>query len=173
MDAITSGMAYVAGLGLPQILLWVLTFAVVFEIVTKLKILGRAPAAIVSVITGLFVLMAVPVAVITAIATMSTGLIVATIGFLVVLALIEVGQIGTPTKMKDKDGNEIGLGRIHPFSEHTKIMTLVVLGVAALIFVVAGGPALIGLTALPAIGMGTWVLVVIGVAVLWMISETK
>ena len=170
-NGLTTGLAYVAGLGLPQILLWVLTFAVVFEILTKLKILGRAPAAIVSVITGLFILMAVPGAVIAAIATMSTGLIVAVIGFLVVLSLIEVGQIGPHVLLGvDKDGNK-KYGRIHPFSAHSKIMTMVVLGVAGLIFVVAGGPALIGLTALPAISMGTWVLVVIGVAVLWMFSE--
>ena len=170
-NGLTTGLAYVAGLGLPQVLLWILTFAVIFEILTKLKILGRAPAAIVSVITGLFVLMAVPGAVIAAISVMSTGLIVAAIGFLVVLSLIEVGQIKGNMKVKDAKGNE-GNQPVHPFHAHGKIMTLAVLGVAGLIFTVAGGPALIGLTALPAISMGTWVLVVIGVAVLWMISES-
>ena len=46
-NGLTTGLAWVAGLGLPQVLLWVLTFAVVFEVLVKLKIFGRAPAAIV------------------------------------------------------------------------------------------------------------------------------
>ncbi|MFH1474125.1 MAG: hypothetical protein ABIE55_04535 [Candidatus Aenigmatarchaeota archaeon] len=171
MDGLTTGLAYVAGLGLPQILLWVLTFAIVFELMTKLKILGRAPAAIVSVITGLFVLMAVPTAVITAIATMSTGLVVASIGFLVVLSLIEIGQIRIIGIEKNKEGKDVAVEN-HPFKIHGRLMTLAVMAVAAVIFVVAGGPALIGITAFPAIGMGTWVLIVIGVAVLWMVSES-
>jgi len=173
MDGITTGLAFLAGLGLPQILLWVLTFAVVFEILTKLNIMKRAPAAIVSVVVGLFILLAVPVAVIAAIATMSTGMIVAAIGFIVVLALIEVGQIGPRGVVaQDKDGNK-EYGRIHPFSAHSTIMTIVVLAVAALIFWMAGGFALIGLPALPAIGMGTWILITVGLAVLWMLSEAK
>jgi len=170
-DSLTTGLAWLSGLGLPQILLWVLTFAIVFEILVKLKILSRAPAAIVGVITGLFILMAVPGAVIAAIATMSTGLIVAAIGFLVVLALIEVGQVRGSMKAKDKDGNEFNQP-VHPFHAHGKIMTIAVLVVAGLIFSMAGGPALIGIEALPTIGMGTWILVVVGIAVLWMISES-
>ena len=171
-SGLTTGLAWLSGLGLPQVLLWVLTFAVVFEILVKLKILSRAPAAIVAVITGLFILMAVPGAVIAAISVMSTGMIVAAIGFLVVLALIEVGNVKHVDIVgKDKDGQPVYDVR-HPFHAHGRILTLVVLGVAALIFIMAGGPALIGLSALPTIGMGTWILVIVGVAVLWMISES-
>jgi hypothetical protein len=173
MIDVTTGLAFLTGLGLPEILLWVLTFAVVFEILMKLKILSRAPATLVSIAVGLFILLAVPGAVIAAIATMSTGMIVAAIGFLVVLALIEVGQIGPHGVVaQDEKGNK-KFGRIHPFSAHSTIMTIVVLAIAALIFWVAGGFALIGITAFPAIGLGSWLLVVIGAAVLWMLSEAK
>ena len=172
-DGLTTGLAWLSGLGLPQVLLWVLTFAVVFEILVKLKILSRAPAAIVGVITGLFILMAVPGSVIAAISVMSTGMIVAAIGFLVVLALIEVGQVRTAKPVTDEKGAIKGWTGVHPFTGHGTIMTLVVLGVGALIFFMAGGPALIGIGALPTIGIGTWVLIIVGVAVLWMVSESE
>lgn len=170
-DGLTTGLAWLSGLGLPQVLLWVLTFAVVFEILVKLKVLGRAPAAIVAVITGLFILMAVPGSVIAAISVMSTGMIVAAIGFLVVLALIEVGQIRVLGAVTDEKGKTHAVEN-HPFKVHGRIMTLIVVAVAALIFILAGGPALIGITTLPTIGMGTWIVVIVGIAVLWMISES-
>jgi hypothetical protein len=170
MNGITTGLAFLSGLGLPQILLWVLTFAVVFEILKNLKILSRAPAAIVAMVIGFLVLLAVPVAVITAIATMSTGLIVVAIGFLVVLAIIEVGQIRKLIPIKDKEGNE-GYQKAHPFEAHGTIMTILAIAVAAVIFFAAGGPALIGISVLPTISLGTWFLIVVGLAVLWMLSE--
>jgi hypothetical protein len=171
MDGITTGLAFLSGLGLPQILLWVLTFAVVFEIIKKLNILSRAPAAIVAMVVGFLVLLAVPAAVIAAIATMSTGLIVAAIGFLVVLSILAVGNIHSIEKLKDKDGNETGIQAVHPFGKHGTKMTILAIVVAALIFIAAGGPALIGISVLPTISLGTWFLIVVGLAVLWMLSE--
>lgn len=169
MDGITTGMAWLAGLGLPQILLWVLTFAVVFEVLSRLKILGRAPAAIVSVITGLFVLMAVPNAVIQVIASMSTGLITLVIGLISLVALLEVAGVRHITY--DKDGKATGA---YPYlQKHGTVVALVLFGLAVAIFVAAGGLGLVGIAALPSIGLGTWVLIAIGVAVLWMFSEAK
>jgi hypothetical protein len=170
MDGITTGLAFLSGLGLPQILLWVLTFAVVFEILKGLKILSRAPAAIVAMVVGFLVLLAVPVAVITAIATMSTGLIVAAIGFLVVLSIIAVGNIKVLGIAKDSEGKPYPVEE-HPFKVHGTKMTILAIAVAAVIFVAAGGPALIGISVLPTISLGTWFLIVVGLAVLWMLSE--
>ena len=50
---------------------------------------------------------------------------------------------------------------------------LPVLVLAAIVFWLSGGAALIGFGALPAISMGTWLLVIVGAAVLWMLSESK
>jgi len=171
MDGITTGMAFLTGLGLPEVLLWVLSFAVVFGILTKIKVFNtKAPAALVSIIVGFMILLAVPGSVVSVIATMSTGLIVAAIGFLVILSLIEVGNIKGTKMAEDKDGNKYNQP-MHPFAAHGTIMTIIVIGVAALIFWMSGGAALIGLGALPAIGAGTWLLIVVGLAVLWMFSE--
>jgi hypothetical protein len=172
MTDLTTGMAFLTGLGLPEVLLWVLSFAVVYGILTKVAIFKtKAPAALVSIIVGFMVLLAIPAGVISIIATMSTGLIVAAIGFLVLLALIEVSNakplhnVGTSDKPNYQP--------IHPFWKHGTIMTIIVIGVAALIFWMSGGAALIGLGALPAIGAGSWLLIIVGLAVLWMFSEKE
>ena len=169
MDGITTGMVFLTGLGLPEILLWVLTFAVVFGVITKLGIFGRAPSTLISIAVGFLVLLAVPAALITVIASMSTGLLVVAIAFLAVLALIEFTQayplhnFGTEKDPKWQN--------LHPFKKHGNIMAIIVLIIGVIIFFVSGGWALLGLGALPTIGLGTWLLIIVGAAVLWMLSE--
>lgn len=168
MVDVTTGMAFLTGLGLPEILLWVLTFAVVFEILSKLQIMRRAPAALVSIVVGFIVLLAVPAALITVIASMSTGLVALAIGILVFVALIEVSGAKWIVQT-DKGPRAMG-----PWHQgHGTAMAVIVLVLAAIIFWASGGAALIGISALPAIGMGTWLLIIVGVAVLWMFSEAK
>jgi len=169
MDGITTGMAFLTGLGMPEILLWVLTFAVVFGILSKLQIFhGRAAPALVSIVMGFLVLLAVPAALITVIATMSTGLLTVAIGFLVLLALIEVAGVRV-WKTITKDGKEQS-APLHPFQAHGTLMAILLIGIALAIFYLSGGWALLGFGALPAIGAGTWLLVIVGAAVLWMLS---
>jgi len=164
-----------SALGLPEVLLWVLSFAVVFALLTKLKIFSRAPATLVSVVVGFLVLMAAPAALITVIATMSTGLIVAIIAFLVILSLIEIGGVQKIIYGKDKEGNPTATP-IHPFKAHSTILTLAILAIVAILFWASGGAALLGLGSIATlftIGAIPWVLVVVGIAVLWMLTETK
>ena len=169
MIDVTTGMAFLTGLGMPEILLWVLTFAVVFGILSKLQIFhGRAAPALVSIVMGFLVLLAVPAALITVIATMSTGLLTVAIGFLVLLALIEVAGVRV-LKTVTKDGKEQSVP-LHPFQAHGTIVAILLIVVAVAIFYVSGGWALLGFGALPVIGAGTWLLVIVGAAVLWMLS---
>jgi len=172
MVDVTTGLAFLTGLGLPEILLWVLTFAVIFGVLMKLKIFSRAPSALISIVVGFLVLLAVPTALIAVIASMSSGMLIAGIAFLALLTLIEFSNTKAYVMGKDAKGNE-GPVEVHPFTKHGTIMTIIVLAVAAVIFWVSGGAALIGFGALPTIGLGTWLLVVVGLAVLWMLSEAK
>jgi len=166
MDGITTGMAFLTGLGLPQVLLWVLTFAVVFAVLTKAKIFGRAPAALVAIVAGVFVLMAVPIALISVIANMSTGLLVLATGILVFISLIFISGASTTIGSGDQ-------ARTVPWHMgHGTAIAAVVLVLAAIAFFVSGGAALVGI-GIPAFGFGTWLLVLVGMAVLWMLSETK
>ena len=170
MIDVTTGLAFLTGLGLPEILLWVLTFAVVFEILSKLQIMRRAPAALVSIVVGFLVLLAVPAALIAVIATMSTGLVALAIGLIALIALLEVA--GARHYVKDAKGEKVIA--VAPYlSKHATTTAIVLLILAAVIFVASGGLPLIGIGTLPAISMGTWLLVIIGVAVLWMFSEAK
>jgi hypothetical protein len=173
MIDVTTGMAFLTGLGLPEILLWVLTFAVIFGVLMKLKIFSRAPSALISIVVGFLVLLAVPTALIAVIASMSSGMLIVGIALIVILSFIEFGMIRTTAVREiDKEGKQ-KLGPAHPFETHGTVMTIIVLAVAALIFWVSGGAALIGIGALPAIGLGTWLLIIVGGAVLWMLSEAK
>lgn len=169
MIDVTTGLAFLTGLGLPEVLLWVLTFAVVFAVLTKLKVFGRAPAALVSIVAGVFVLLAVPAALITVIAGMSTGLVAIAIGILVLIAILEVA--GTKHYVKDREGKVLD---IQPWlTGHSTAVSAVLIVLAAIVFWVSGGAALIGFGTLPVFGLGTWVVILVGIAVLWMLSEAK
>jgi hypothetical protein len=173
IDVTTTGMAFLTGLGLPEILLWVLSFAVVFGILTKLQIFGRGRAApaLISIVMGFLVLLAVPLALISVIASMSTGFLVVAIGLFVLMAAIELAGIQHPVIKPDKDGKPTIAGYAHPFSAHTTIMLIVLLALGGVIFWMSGGAALIGIGMLPTISVGSWLLIIVGGAVLWMLSE--
>jgi len=155
------------GIGLPQILIWVLAFAVSFAVISK--ILSKAPATLISIVVGFLALMAAPAALISVIATMSTSLIVLGIGLIVLIALLTMA--GTRKLVgKDKEGVPIWGTWL---TEHSTATAAVLIVLAAIIFVAAGGLPLIGIPSIPVIGMGTWLLIIVGIGVLWMLSEAK
>jgi len=157
--SINVGLDFLSALGLPQILLWILTFAIVFEILTVSKMFNRAPAAIIAIIVGFLVLLNVPSALIGTISTMSTGLVVLAIAAVVVMALMEMMQIK--------------VGEDKKVTEHYgKWVAIIALILAAVLFIFAGGPALIGIGSIPSISLGTWFLIIIVIIVLWMINES-
>lgn len=170
MAGIATGLAFLSGLGLPQVLLWLLTFAIVYELATRTNVVANDKiAAIIALVVGFLVLMAVPTAVITAISTMSTGMIVAVIGVLVVLSVFEMGQILKPVYHgKDEEGKDIKTYE-RPIHAHSTIATIVALVVAVAIFAMAGGPALIGIPSLsiPFIPAYAWFVVLAIAAVYW------
>lgn len=155
-----------SGFGLPEVLLWVLTFALLFTALQKLKIMDKKPAALVALALGFFVLMAVPATLITAIAGMSTGFIALMIGAVIVFALL-IGVLPETLLGKDKDGKPITYNFVQM---HGTSIAIVMILAAALIFWTYGGAELIGITSLPSIGAIPWILVIIGIAVLWMLS---
>ncbi|MFH1229579.1 MAG: hypothetical protein V1678_04105 [Candidatus Aenigmatarchaeota archaeon] len=157
-------------MGIPEILLWVLSFAVIFGILSKVGIFkGRAANTLVSVAIAFLVLMAVPAALITVIASMSTSLMVVAIAFIVVLSLIEIAG-AKPRFAKLTDKGWAVSDPVHPFEKHGTLVAIALIVLTAIIFWASGGAALLGLSALPVIGASTWLLIVVGGAVLWMLS---
>ena len=111
--------------------------------------------------------MAVPASVITLIAGMSTGLITLGIGIIALVALLAVagafGQIGVA-----EDGKTPVYGSW--LSKHSTALAAVIILITAAMFVGLGGLPLIGIASIPVFGTGTWLLIVVAVAVLWMLS---
>jgi O-antigen/teichoic acid export membrane protein len=158
VDVVITGLAFLSSLGLAQVLLWVLAFAVIYGILISAGIFkGKAANTLISIVLALFVLMAAPLALISVIANMSTGLIALGIAILVLISFMEIAKVKDPVK-----------GHWHG---HNTWVALALVVIAGLIFVGSGGLALIGIGMLPTIGTGTWLLIIIGAAVLWMLSE--
>ena len=174
MAGIATGLAFLSGLGLPQVLLWLLTFAIVYELATRTKVIANDKiAAIVALVVGFLVLMAVPTAVITAISTMSTGMIVTAIGILVVVAMFEMGQVLhiTPDITVGEDGKPVKVGETKktPLQKHATIVSIIAVVIALAIFNMAGGLALIGIPSLslPFIPAYVWFVILAVAAVYW------
>jgi len=156
-----SGCPLTNGFGLPEILLWVLAFAVIFGVLIKLKMFSKAPTALISIALAFLVLMATPAALITAISTMSTGLLILAIAFIALMGLVSITSAGSLEKVVVmKDGKPVELVKpVEIFQKHGTLVFLAILAIAALIFVSAGG--------------FSWIAVLVGLAVLWMLYEAK
>jgi hypothetical protein len=154
------------GLGLPEILLWVLVFAIIYGILNMLNIFGKADAtgkkhpahkihALIALVMAFFVLMSVPLSVIAIITSMSNSFVVIAMSLIVVIALLQVAV----QKNYFTEAKWVGY------------VALALVIVMALVFIGAGGLAFIGLSSLPAVGISleTIVLAVIVIAVLWLI----
>jgi hypothetical protein len=142
-----------SGFGLPEILLWVLSFAVIYTFTTR--IMSKKPAALVSIALGFFVLMAAPAAL--------------TVGLIIVLAIF--GAVGPKAHIPDiKDGKIVGTKEVDWMKAHGTAVAVVLIALAGLIIWTYGGAQLIGITSLPAIGAVPAILVIVGAAVLWMLS---
>ena len=146
------------GLGFVHILLWVLTFAIVFGLLRAMKAFGdnKKVSALVSIVLAFFVIIAVPTTVIAVVSGLSNSLIVLAIGLVIVMALLGIVGVSISDTWK-------------------KWIAILIALIAIAVFAGAGGLSLIGLGSLPALGTlfstGTWVLILMGIAVLWMLSE--
>lgn len=158
-----------SGFGLPEILLWVLSFALIYTFAAR--IMDKKPAALVAIALGFFVLMAAPAALITAIAGMSTGFLALTVGLIIIVALFAtlrpVSKV--PVGIDEKTG-KVKLAETDFLGAHGTAVSVVLIALAGLIVWTYGGAQLIGITSLPAIGAVPVILVIVGAAVLWMLS---
>ena len=119
-------------------------------------------------LAGFFVLMTVPGAVIGVIAGMSSGLIALVIGIIALIALVTMtGATGIKTGVQD--GKRVAR-EVKWVEAHSTALAAGVIAIVVIMFVAAGGLPLIGIPGIPAIGYGTWLLVFVGLAVLWMLS---
>ena len=170
--AITDMIATLENLGLAEVMLWLLTFAVFYGILSKLEILKKEASAIVAFVIGFFVLLATPANLIAVLAKMSSSLILVILGILVLLVFIEVAGLKHREVVgQDKDGKPI-FNFVSLFTKHASVAAIAFIIIAILIFVGAGGLNLLGvnINLTSTSSMSILFFVVIILAVLWMIQ---
>jgi hypothetical protein len=155
------------GLGLPEILLWVLVFAVVFGILNIINIFsakdkdgkvtdgksGKKINAIVALVLAFFVMMAAPTALVGVMTSMTNSFVVIAITLVLIVAML---QIGTGENY---------------LNSQKKWVSWILIGILVLVFVGAGGLAFIGIGSIAAVGitLETVVLALVVIAVLYLI----
>jgi hypothetical protein len=147
------------GLGLPEILLWVLVFAIVFGILSVIKIFGdkgKKINALIALVIAFFVLMSAPLSVMTVISSLSNSFVVLAVTLIVLMAFIYIA---------------LGESAKGTWDKYARWVALALVLIAILVFMGAGGIGFIGIGTLPAIAFNveTIGLILVGIAVLWMI----
>lgn len=161
-------------LGFADVLLWLLTFAIFYGVLSQVKIpKSNATRGIISIVVGFLVLMAAPAKLVGILSVMSSNLLLIVLGILVFLIFIEVSGVKFyEGAAKDKEGNPVPIYSTLT-QKYGKIFAIVLIIIAALIFVGAGGLKLLGweIALGPLSTMSTLFFVVIILAIFWMIAE--
>ncbi len=169
-----SPIAFLQVLGFGDLLLWLLTFAIVYGILTQVKVpKSKATRGIIAIVSGFFVLISVPSEFLSVITSLSGSMIIIILAFLVLLIFIEIGGIRHTEiqKIKDKDGNEreIEVG-VNLFSKNSYVIAAAFIIIGILVFIGAGGLGFLGFDNLPPINItGIAIIIVVLIGVLWMI----
>lgn len=168
-------------LGFGDILLWLLSFALVYGILNQVGMPKSKPVrGIISIVVAFFVLLSAPAMIISTLTNLSTGLLVVLLGILVIFTFLEIAGVkhlkAVKGKYKTPDGKEVegisGYQAAPMFTGHPKVWAAVLILVAIVLFVGAGGLSITGL-ALPAgiDPMGAAVMAMIALAVVWLVME--
>jgi len=174
-------ISFFSALGLPDILLWLLTFAIVYGVLSQLHLkLSNATRAIIAMIAGFFVLMAVPGSLIIVLSKMTSSLLLVILGLLVLIILLEVaGHKKTIIEVvgKDEKGNpKMQERHLNILEAHSTVFALIIIIIALLIFISSGGLQLLGIQNISFGGISgntLLFLLIIIAAIAWMIYESK
>jgi hypothetical protein len=171
-------IATLSNMGLPEILLLLLSFAIFYGVLTQVNMpANKESRAIISIVAAFFVLLATPISLIQVLSQMSSSLILVVLGVLVLMIFMEIAGIKHVEyySEQDKEGKvttkkiEIPL-----FTKHKYITFFVFLIITILIFIGAGGLNLLGFSAIRMISSAMTSMVffvVIILAIMWMITE--
>jgi len=165
-------------LGIAQILLFLLSFAVVYGLLKQYKIpKSNAAQAMIGLAIAFLTLMAAPVALVNVLTEMSANLILVTVGILVLIIFLEVAGVKASIKVKhtDEKGNVYEVPHKISIFERYGYAFAIILGIIAiLIFINAGGLGLIGMQNINLSGASTTTVIffiIILLAIFWLIGE--
>ncbi len=166
-------------MGLPEILLWLLVFAIVYGVLKQFKMPDSKPAqAIIAIAIAFLVLMAAPVMLVNVLTQMTSSLILVLVGLIVLIVFIEITGIksSVPIFAKDKEGNYVKVDekKVKIFEKYGYAFAIVLGIIAILIFINAGGLGLIGVQNINLSGASTTTVIffiIILLAIFWLIGE--
>lgn len=172
-------------LGFPDVLLWLLTFAVIFGVLSQTQMpKSKASRGIIAIGIATLVMLSAPANLILFLSQASSGLILVVIALLVLIAFVETAGIGKTTmetwvaneKTGKYESKEISTTI---FRKYAKLFGIALAIVAILIFLGSGGYQLLGFSDITLKGIGSEsmlgiiFLAAVVIGVLWMIAESK
>ncbi|HIQ50064.1 MAG TPA: hypothetical protein EYH56_02615 [Nanoarchaeota archaeon] len=153
----------IVNITLPEILLWLLTYAVVYGVLSQVNIPSSKTARnIIAIVSGFLVLMSQPTQILAVLSQIAGNMLLVIIGILIFVIFIEIAGI------KFEEGKSV---REHP--NLSKIFLIILVIIAVAIFISAGGLRLLGWEGrILNIDWNTllFLLIIIG-AIWWMTSE--
>jgi len=172
---------FLESLGLPQILLWVLTFAVVNGILSQANVpQSKFARGIISIVLAFLVILNAPVTLISTLAQLSSNIVLVLLGILLLVVFIEAAGIKATVKKPktDKEGKVVGIEDIDIsiFEKYGKGFALALLVIVILIFINSGGLSTLGLQGLHVTEQGTISIaffIMLILAVFWMIANPE
>jgi hypothetical protein len=133
-------------LGFADMLIWLLTFAVVYGILNQTKILPRASQALLSIGIAFLVLLAAPAGLLTFISNLSSNLVLVVLGILLLMVLFEAFGMKKTLAIPDPDKPGSFMKKdVFWLTEHSRAFQIAMVMIAAVVFVTAGGLPLLGI----------------------------
>ncbi|MCD6477175.1 MAG: hypothetical protein J7K26_03395 [Candidatus Aenigmarchaeota archaeon] len=175
-------LSVLENLGFPQILLWLLTFAVLYGVLSQAGKGGipksKGARTIISMVIAFFVMISAPANFFIVLSEMSGGLIIFLIALLVFIVFLETAGIKSKIKVPvtDKEGNvKIKTETVSIFEKHSTLFLIVFIIIALLIFVSSGGLSLLGVEFNLNIQNNYTIifLIVIMLAIVWLVANPE
>ncbi len=175
--ALVQGIQFLERLGFADIVLWLLSFALVYWLLSHIGKKGMPESnvarAIIGIVAAFFVLLSAPAQLIMVLSSMSTGLVLLVIGILVFMVFIELSGVRLGKYESVPGGAIEHQAGQKVFEKHTQFFAVLLILFAIIVFVAAGGLNLLGFNILlnSSTTMTLLILGVIILAVYWLINE--
>ncbi|MFZ3077555.1 MAG: hypothetical protein WA139_03810 [Candidatus Aenigmatarchaeota archaeon] len=177
--ALVEGINFLENLEFAKIVLWLLSFALVYGLLSHIGKKGMPESnvarGIIGIVAAFFVLLSVPTQLMTVLSSMSTGLVLLVIGILVFMVFIELAgvklgkyEVKQGVHVEHQAGQKV-------FEKHSQFFAVLLIIFAILVFVAAGGLNLLGFN-IPLNSSTSMTLLILGVIVLavyWLINEKQ
>lgn len=169
--------------GLIDVILWMLSFAIVYGVLSQVGKKGvpehRGARMMIALVVAFMVLFAAPAQLSQMISQISSSLLLVVLGLLSLIVFIEAAGVRVHKKIGvTKEGKPIYAPEAEAsiFEEYGKYFAIALLFIAVMVFIGAGGLQWIGLGDIGGFGnvsiLGAGLFIMIILAIVWMIAET-